>query len=95
MVGVAPAVGGVTVESAHAAGASAGNFLCPELVNGVTGSLDDRVEFGGLVRRLRGLSAAGVKGLGGRQRRRWLCSACSSGLCTETVRLPLGRLPVI
>lgn len=69
MVGVAPlgvalAVGGVTVESAHAAGASSGNFLCPELVNGVTGSLDDRVEFGGLVRRLRGLFAAGVKGLG-------------------------------
>lgn len=91
---------GLRLESAHAAGASSGNFLYPEFVSGVIGSLSGRVEFKGLVRRLRGLSAAGVKALG-------LAAAAPTALfcllrrmpvprgCDRNRPAPLGRLPVI
>lgn len=61
MLGVTPLVVALAVGGAKA---SSGNFLCPEFVSGVAGSLSGRVEFGGLVRRQRGLSAAGAKALG-------------------------------
>ncbi|CAO2579957.1 hypothetical protein LEMLEM_LOCUS1215 [Lemmus lemmus] len=80
----------------------------PQFVDGVTRTLNGRVEFWGLVRRLRGLSVAGVKGLGPAGRTGISgCSgsdgsvlpppqdACSWGCGPKPCGHPLkGRLPV-